>query len=160
MRLRMKHLNFKFVLLVLAATALLVTPLTGCKSNKLEPGGAYAPSTPVVTDGVTNWVATAAPDPIFYSTDVAFDFAYTIVDTAFKFEKDNRQLLWSLSPEIKQTLDKLRPQAAAVVTAYTTARAKYLQNPTPAGLSQLSTLLSQIQNLSAAAQAALPASNR
>lgn len=156
----MKYLRLRFAVLTFAITALCLAPLTGCKSNKLAAGGAYAPANPVVTDGATNWVATAAPDPVFYSTDLAFDFAYTLVDTAFTFEKNNRQLLWSLSPEIKQTLDKLRPQAAAVVNAYTAARKRYIANPTPAGLSQLTTLLSQIQNLSAAAQAALPASKK
>ena len=152
----MKYYPIRFLVLAIASFLIATIPMTGCKTNRLEPGGAYAPATPVVTDGATNWVATVAPDPVFYSTDVAFDFAYTIVDTAFTFEKNNRALLWSLSPEIKGTLDKLRPQAAAVVSAYTNARRNYILHPTPAGLGQLQTLLTQLQNISSAAQVALP----
>lgn len=152
-----KYLHGRLAILLFAVAVIATLPFAGCKSNNLEPGGAYAPANPVVTEGVTNWVATVSPDPIFYSTDVAFNFAYTLVDTAFTFEKNNRQLLWSISPDIKKTLDRFRPQAAAIVLQYTASRKAYMATPTPAGLTQLQTLLSHLQSLNSAVQAALPA---
>lgn len=129
--------------------------LVGCAS-RLESGGAYAPTKEVIENGQTNIVATAAPDKGFFVVDASFDLAYSAVDAAFNFEKNNRLLLWRLSPEIKHTLDKIRPQAFNAVQIYGTARDAYLANPTPAGLDALKTALGKMQQISAAAQAALP----
>lgn len=145
-------------MLLLSALALSLGSI-GCKTGQLETGGAYAPGVEVVADGRTNVVATAAPDRALFVIDSAFELAYSAVDTAFSLEKTNRQLLWSISPDIKHTLDRIRPQAADAVRTYTRAREQYLQNPTPANLSLLETTLRQLQNLASAAQMALPKQN-
>lgn len=128
--------------LLIATFAFTAAIPTGCKAT-LEEGGAYAP-------------VGQAPDKAFYAVDAAYDLAYGAMDGAFKFEQQNRQLLWQISPEIKHALDKVRPQALVVARQYTAARKAYLANPTPSGLSTLQTTLSRLQQLSAAATAALP----
>ena len=135
----------------------LVLALSGCQSPKLESGGAYAPAAAVVSaDGSTNLVATASPDPAFFVVDSSFDLAYSVIDAAFTFERENRAMLWKLSPEIKHSLDKIRPTAVEVRDRYITARAAYMSNPTPAGLSTLQDTLSKLKALSSAAQSAMP----
>lgn len=142
-------------LALIAAVGLCFAPLVGCKST-LEPGGAYAPAVTNVVDGVTNVVATAAPDKAFYAVDSAFLLAYSATDAVFAFERNNRQFLWELSPEIKHTVDKIRPEAVAVRNQYAAARAAYIANPTPAGLSQLEEALAQANRISSALQSVLP----
>lgn len=139
----MKQIRSVLASLVLIATFCLTAcgPI-GCKST-LEEGGAYAP-------------VGQAPDKAFFATDAAFDLAYSAVDAAFNFEKANRQLLWQISPDIKHSLDKLRPQALLIAREYTTARKAYLSNPTPAGLTTLQTILGRMQQTSTAIQAVLP----
>lgn len=132
----------------------------GCQ-GKLAPGGAYAPTKVVITTdasgaSVTNVVPTEAPDYAFFAVDSSFDFAYAALDAVFTFEQNNRLMLWQISPNIKHSLDQLRPEAATIVRGYVTARASYIANPTPAGLSALQTALSQIQAAAKAAQAAIP----
>lgn len=133
-----------FFLLICASIS-----LTGCKTPQLESGGAYAPVD-------TNGVATIAPDPVFYQVDAGFYLCYQAVDAAFTFERNNRALLWKLSPSIKHQLDGIRPLAWRAVTEYSAARAAYLGNPTPAGLSGLQAILAKVQQLQAAAAAVLP----
>lgn len=138
----MKPFRIAFAsLIIFACLAFLAAP-TGCAS-RLESGGAYAK-------------ANQAPDKAFFAVDSAFDIAYSAVDTVFKFEKNNRTFLWQISPEIKHTLDKLRPQAKAAVITYGRARSAYLANPTPAGLTTLQTTLSEMQRLASTAQEILP----
>lgn len=115
---------------------------TGCNGT-LQEGGAYSQ-------------AGQKPDKAFYAVDASFELSYSAVNTVFDFEKNNRQMLWDLSPEIKHTLDKIRPQAKEVVVAYAKARKEYTANPTPAGLSALETVLARMQQLATATQAALP----
>jgi len=115
----------------------------------LAPGGAYAP-----VDANGNPIQ--APDMVFYNIDAAYDLAYSTVDAAFRFERDNRTLLWKVSPQIKHTLDSIRPQAVSANADYLRARAAYMANPTPAGLTALQTVLSKISQLATAAAAALP----
>ncbi len=115
----------------------------GCSKTTLEPGGAYS-------------LEGQKPDKAFYAADAAFELAYSAVNTVFAFEKNNRQMLWDLSPEIKHTLDKVRPTAKEVVIAYAKARREYVKNPTPAGLSALETVLGRMQQIASAAQTALP----
>lgn len=122
-------------------------------NHRLEPGGAYAPTG---TNTAGQVIATQNPDVAFFTVDAAYDLAYSAADTAFSFEKRNRDMLWKVSPSIKKSLDKIRPQADAVRIAYAKARFEYKSNPTPAGLSNLQTILSQMKSLSAAATAALP----
>lgn len=142
--------------------ALTIAPIalwTGCKST-LAPGGAYAPGNFVVaTDpsGVTttNFTATGVSDKAFFAVDSAYDFAYSTIDAAFTFERENRLALWKLSPDIKHTLDKIRLQAWDANVRYFRARQQYLSNPVPAGLSTLQSTLAELQNLAAAVQIAI-----
>lgn len=135
----------------------------GC-AGKLQNGGDYAPGTNAVTmdasgGSVTNFVPSQMPDYQFFVVDSAFDFAYSTVDAAFNFERDNRALLWQISPSIKHALDNIRPTANQARVAYSQARKTYLMNPTPANLSTLQTWLAKIQAVSEAAQTAIaPAS--
>lgn len=134
--------SFRNIFLVVLMAVAFVGGPTGC-ATKLEPGGSYHQTG-------------QAPDKAFYATEASFDLAYAVVDAAFKFERDNRQMLWELSPSIKHGLDAIRPNASQIVVTYAKARAAYLKNPTPNGLSTLQTVLSQMQQLAQAAQAAVP----
>ena len=135
------------VAITVAISMLVIAALTGCR-GALAPGGAYH-------SGNTNTVILKA-DYSFFVIDSAYKLAYSTIDAAFKFEKDNRLLLWGKTKEIKKTLDKIRPQAVDVNGQYLLARAAYLRNPTPAKLTILSALMLEIQNLSNAVMAALP----
>jgi hypothetical protein len=123
--------------------------MTGCGKATLESGGAYAPVD-------ANGVAIVRPDLAFFEVDSAYDLAYSAVHAVFKFERDNRALLWKLSPDIKHTLDKARPQAVSANVRYAQARKAYLANPVPANLSTLQTILAEMQSLASAASAAVP----
>lgn len=131
---------------LLLACVLCAGLLTACKTGQLEPGGAYAPTNSVGQ-------AVIAPDPAFFRVDAAFDIAFSTTDAIFKFEQDNRLLLWQLSPEIKKGLDSIRPDAAQAVRMYGIARKAYKANPTPAGLTEMETWLAKAQQLSVTAQA-------
>jgi hypothetical protein len=128
----------------------LVLSFSGCKAT-LEQGGAYAP---VVTNSDGTISAVSAPEPVFFEIDAAFDLAYAAIDGAFKFERDNRDMLWKISPNVKHALDELRPKAADVVRRYSAARKAYMANPVPAGLDTLQRILAEAQSLGAAAAAA------
>jgi hypothetical protein len=128
----------KRLLLILLCSLALV----GCKTT-LESGGPYAH-------------AGQQADMAFYAVDGAFDLAFSTIDAAFKFEKQNRAELWKLSPDIKHTLDKIRPEASKIVRQYLTARDAYKKHPTPAGLTDLQFTLATIQRLAASALATIP----
>jgi hypothetical protein len=138
---KLKTLLASFLGIVLLSFALSFS--TGCGTPKLESGGAYSQ-------------ANQAPDIAFYVTDASFVLAYATVDAAFKIERDNRAALWRLSPGIKRTLDKVRPEAVQVVQHYGEARKAYLANPTPIGLTGLNLALKRIEDLSGAVLAVLP----
>lgn len=129
--------------------------LSACKST-LAPGGAYAP-TVITTNAagqlVTNQVVMA--DMAFYVTDSAFLMSASALDVAFRFERDNRAALWQLDPNIKHTLDRIRPDALAAVTTYKAARGAYKSSPTPTGLSLLNTILAKVQQFATTASAAV-----
>lgn len=135
--------------------SLLAMPLaqSGCKSS-LQSGGAYAPDP--TTNAVTGVVTQIASDKPFFIVDGAFYLAYSAVDAAFTFERDNRATLWALSPEIKHALDRIRPQAVIARNEYIAARKAYIANPTPSGLDTLNTILAKIQQLQATATAVIP----
>lgn len=133
----------KHIALLLIAIATLAF---SCTSNKLQPGGAYAP---------TNTVVAVAPDIGFYTVESSFLLAESVVQTAFKFERDNRDMLWKISPDIKHTLDKIRPVSVEAIQRYAAARAVYKANPIPANLSTMQELLQKMQQLAASAQAAI-----
>lgn len=123
----------------------------GCKST-LQPGGAYAPSL-TNSDGTV----TSRPDMVFYTTDSAFNLAYATINTVFELERTNRELLFRLSPDIKHTLDRIRPSAVDVATRWAIARQAYIANPTQAGLTGLQDILAKLQQIAVSVQAALPA---
>lgn len=127
----------------------LLVVITACKST-LEPGGAYNPVSTV--GGVTN----ASPDMPLFLADSAYQLAYTALDAVFTTERNNRDLLWKVSPSIKHTLDSIRPNAVKANADYLAARAVYIANPTTASLSTVQNVLAKIQQLATAAQAALP----
>lgn len=131
----------------------------GCKAT-LAPGGAYAPT--VFTTNATTGVITTnqmPSDMAFYITESTFILAASTIDTAFRFERDNRAALWKLSPDIKHTLDKIRPDATQAVNAYAAARKVYMANPTPAGLDMLNTIMAKAQQIASAAAAAVKVTN-
>lgn len=109
----------------------LLTLGVGCKST-LAPDGSYNKT---------------VPDMAFYQADSAFGLAYDTINLAFEAEYNNRALLWSISPEIKHTLDKVRPVALQVRNDYVIARDAYLKNPTPAGLTGVQSILAKAQQL-------------
>lgn len=140
-----KLYTFAWLCAVLAFAALPLAQF-GCAS-KLEPGGAYSN---------TNSVGVAVADKPFMAVESAFSLAYSALDAAFSFERDNRAMLWDISHSIKQTMDKIRPQAVAARDAYFQARALYVGTKTPQSFELLKTQLSKIQTFSTQAQSALP----
>lgn len=133
----------RFTAILFAALTLLIGVGAGCRnpSAKLEPGGAYT---------------VPAPDYAFYTIDAAYDLAYSSINAAFKFEYDNRAYLFGVSPQIKHTLDSIRPQALDADKQYLAARAAYIANPTPAGLTGLQAILAKVQQFASAITAILP----
>jgi xanthosine utilization system XapX-like protein len=134
---------FVFVALLLFAI------LPGC-STKLESGGVYAP---VTTN--SSGVVTTNADMAFYAVEKTFWTTYQVLDAAFAAERDNRALYWSISPDIKHSLDKLRPQAWDVVTRYIAARRAYEAAPSTGNLTTLQGILDEVTKLSVSASAAL-----
>jgi hypothetical protein len=139
----------KKLITLLSCTVLLCGAVIGCKSPKLELGGAYAPVGP---DGV----ARIAPDVGFFAVEASFKLAHNAIRTVFDFEMENEAMLWRISPEIKRTLDKVRPQVNDAILVYARARDAYLASPTPAGLSNLEFALAKVKQLALAAEAAVP----
>jgi hypothetical protein len=136
----LRNTLFHAAYIICGCLLLIAFPL-GCAH--LEPGGAYAP-------------IGQQPDKAFYLADGSFDIAYSSVDAVFKFESDNRAYLWAVSPNIKHTLDKIRPLALDAATRYAKARAAYIAQPTPTGLTTLQLILTEIQKITSAAKAAIP----
>lgn len=133
------HIAFTCALLLAFSNGCLLTN----PDKKFEPGGAYAKT------------ATTAAMPELFAADSAFDLAYKALDTTFKYERDNRAALWSVSPKIKHTLDALRPQASQAWLDYAVARQAYLATPTAANLSPLQTALGKLQQLNSTALAVI-----
>lgn len=129
----------KQLILLIASLTLCV----GCKA-RLEPGGAYAP----IPADSTN----AQPDMAFYAVDSAFELADKSIDFIFKFEADNRDLLWTISPDIKHGLDAIRPTAVQIRHEYIAARIVYKAQPTPANLDGVQRVLAKLQQLLSVAE--------
>jgi hypothetical protein len=130
----MKQLCYTIMLAVCLA-------VTACQSPHLTPG-VYAPAGQVA-------------DLQLYQADCAYSLAFGTLDSAFKFERDNRAVLWKLSPKIKHALDEIRPQAWAANQRWAVARQAYITQPIPANMTALQTIIAKVQQLTAAAQAAL-----
>lgn len=141
----MKHLKrpTSYLLTAIFAVTLCIGFGTGCNAARLETGGAYA------QEGVQ-------ADLAFYQVDAAYKLAYGILDGAFAFEFENRDSLWSVSPDIKHSLDQIRPQAELWNGRYLEARAAYKAMPVPANLQPMQAALLKIQQLQATAQTFLP----
>jgi len=129
--------------LVFAAILAMTILASGCKTPTLAAGGSYAQ-------------AGQKPDLALYSADAAYASAYATLDFAFKFERDNRAMLWKISPQIKHSLDAVRPVAVQVNLRWAAARKAYLLHPVPANLTTLESILADGQRLAATATAALP----
>lgn len=127
---------------------------SGCRKT-LEPGGAYAPATFATnqTTGVITTNRISQADMAFYTIDAAFRMAYSATKAVFDWEMDNEAFLWGVSPQIKKTLDGIRPQATDAVLRFGIAREAYKANPTPAGLDTMQTLLAKMQQFQATASA-------
>ena len=130
---------------VLVMAMLIATlALPACKTARLEPGGVYAP---------TNELGQVVyADTGLALADASYQLAYDTVSAVLKFERDNRATIWALSPEVKKALDKVREQGNALNLRWAEARYLYKQNPTPAGLTALQTILAEIQRLVPVAQ--------
>lgn len=135
-----KTLTSLFALSLIISFAFIAS-FAGCA--KMAPSGAYA------TTGTQ-------ADATFYSVDSGFNLAYAALDGAFTFERNNRDALFKLNPDIKHSLDKIRPGALNVAKKYALARRAYLSMPTPAGLTELQTILGEVRQISAAAVAVMP----
>ena len=141
----MRKILLLFPILALAASL----SLTACKTPRLEPGGAYAPTN---EQGVVTY-----NDVGLAMADASYKFAYDAVLSVLKFEKDNRTKIFAINPtvglDIKHALDKVRDEVWAVDQKWAAARKSYRSNPTPAGLTTLQTVLAEIERVSTAAQA-------
>jgi hypothetical protein len=142
----------KILPLLLLAAGLASVCAPGC-ATKLAPGGAYSPA---ITNANGQVILTERPDLKLFAADAAFQISHSAVDTAFRLERENRELLWQLSPSIKHKLDEIRPRAQMAVRKWAIARKAYLAAPVPANLSQLEAALAEMQRLSAVATTLLP----
>lgn len=106
-----------------------------CQAPKLETGGGYHPT------------EATQPETVLYVTDAAYKFAYTTVQGALKFERDNRKEIAAVAPQIKPALDKLRPVVADIDLRWARAREAYQAHPTPAGLSAYQKTVAEIERL-------------
>jgi hypothetical protein len=150
----MFHMKFrKRLVFSLSFVGICFALFTGCKAT-LQPGGAYSPTVTNATTGVVT--ATQLPDMEFYNVDAAYLLARSTINAVFQFERDNRAAMWKISPNIKHTLDSIRPQAVKADSEYHRLRAVYMANPVPSGLDQLQTILARISQLATTAAAALP----
>jgi hypothetical protein len=143
--------------LVALGVASLLFITAGCHSPQLQAGGAYAPS--IVTTNADGSTVTSpgTPETALFIADSSFKLAYDAIDGVFKFEMDNRADLAAKFPQLRPALDKLRPQVWKICKRWAIARQVYKANPTPAGLSQVQTILADIERLVPVAQAELSA---
>ena len=150
-----KNLNqFGVIFSIFALVLGSLMAFSGCKSGpQLESGGKY---TYPVTNAATGEV-TEQKDVALWTADQSFETAYNAIDTVFAAEQRNRQLFWSISPNIKHGVDKLRVEAQKVTIAYSAARADYIAHPSQSNFSTLQGVLEKAQQLVWAAQSAVSA---
>lgn len=135
----------KFLKLLLAVALVCggLFAITGCKTPSLEKGGAYAP--------------TNALGQVIYSdlglalADASYKFAYETALMPLRFERENRAQIAMLSPtigaQVKTALDEVREEVWKIDQRWALARKAYKANPTPAGLSTIQAILSEIERL-------------
>jgi hypothetical protein len=148
----MKKLKLEWGLAIVTIALAVTCALSGC-AHKLELGGAYRPAT---TNAAGILVDSTSPDYGFFVVDLAFSTAYSAIDAALTFERNNREMLWKVSPDIKHNLDAIRPVAWDITVRYAKARKQYLANPLPAGLTTLQNVLGEIQKIAGVAARAVP----
>lgn len=136
-----KQIQSISVSLLLTLSILAFTP--GCKTSRLETGGAYAPTE-------------EASDPAFYAVDSAYALAFASINAAFEIERNNRLFLWNLSPDIKHTLDRIRPKAVEADRDYLELREQYKALPSANILQALKLILAKVQEMANESQTALP----
>jgi hypothetical protein len=124
----------------------------GCKNTQLESGGAYAPA---VTNAAGQVTPATQPEQALYVSDAAYKLAFDTVIGVMNFERDNREDLKKISPQIKTSLDKIRPTVAEINHRWALARKAYKANPTPAGLSTVQGVVAEIVRLVPVVQAEL-----
>jgi hypothetical protein len=117
---------------------------SGCAGPKtLEPGGVYAPTNDA-GELITNERGLAL-------TDASYRFAYDTALSVFRFEREHRAEIFDLSPvigqKIKTALDGARATVWEVDQRWARARLAYRLNPTPAGLTTLQTVLSELERI-------------
>ena len=117
----------------------------GCNTAKLQEGGVYAP-TNAVGQVIYNDLGLAL-------ADATYKLTYTAILDIFKFERDNRKIIWDLSPEVKKSLDIARPQVVAINRRWAASRKVYRQNPTPSGLNDLQLIMAEINRILPVVQA-------
>lgn len=126
--------------IILLTAGLLACALfsNGCKTPKLEAGGAYA---------TTNTLGQVSQDLNLALADASYQFSYETVARVFEFERNNRDELWKLTPKIKRELDRLRPKVVEVDRRWALARQAYRINPTAGNLTTVRGILAEIQRL-------------
>jgi hypothetical protein len=134
-----------------AMLCLLASLFAGCKTQKLEPGGVYAP-TNTLGQLVLN-------DRALALADASYKFAYETVLGVFKFEKENRAQIAAMSPTlgatIKEALDNGRTKVWEIDQRWALARKAYRANPTAAGMTTIQTVLAEIERIVPVIQAEL-----
>ena len=123
--------SFSFLIAVAFASLL----WAGCRTPQLETGGGYHPT------------EATQPETVLYVTDAAYKFAYTTVQGALKFERDNRKEIAAVAPQIKPALDKIRPVVVDINLRWAQAREAYQAHPTAAGLSTYQRTVAEIERL-------------
>lgn len=141
----MKKRISNLAVLLLVSIGLFVTTGSSCRGDRLEPGGAYAPTQVDPLSGVET--PTSAPDVQFFILDTLYKLTYSTVDLVFALERQNERFFWSISPDIKHTVDKVRLQAVPINLEFHRARNAYKSNPTPAGLATLETILGKMRQI-------------
>lgn len=151
----MKHTKRILVGVFFAALFTVLACLTACKTTalKLESGGKYTYSVTNAADGKVVEIK----DSALWSADQTFDIAYNAVDVVFATEEKNEAFFWSISHDIKHTVDDVRVVATKVVKDYAAARTAYEANRTQANLTSLQSYVDKMQQLVITAQAALSA---
>lgn len=136
----MKIPRIRSVFAFIALLALMTGLMVGCKGS-LESGGAYTESITNSTSGTIS----QKQDKFLYTSDATFDLVYKSMKAAFAIERNNRAYFWQISPEIKHSLDKIRPQTQQAINAYATAREVYLSRPSPTTQDAVQKALDQAQ---------------
>ena len=101
---------------------------------------------------------TLAPDGVYksqkvlYTADQTFETTHDIIDAFLKWEFENGDALYQLSPRIKAGADAIRKDAPEWINKYNDARKAYLLAPVKDNSTALEEALDQLERLAAAGQ--------